>query len=73
MSASIRLADVSAVSPFRYTRIVFGIITGIIIFNETVDIFTTLGSIIIIGAGLYSWSRERRLMDIGKPTMDNRL
>lgn len=73
MSASIRLADVSAVSLFRYTRIVFGMITGIIIFNETVDIFTALGSIIIIGAGLYSWSRERRLMDIGKPTMDNRL
>jgi hypothetical protein len=48
-------------------------ITGIIIFNETVDIFTSLGSIIIIGAGLYSWSRERRLMDIGKPTMNNRL
>ena len=73
MSASIRLADVSAVSPFRYTRIVFGMITGIIIFGENVDIFTALGSIIIIGAGLYSWSRERRMMGLRKPTMDNRL
>lgn len=59
MSSSIRLADVSAVSPFRYTRIVFGMITGVLLFNETVDELTLLGSIIIIGAGLYSWSHER--------------
>ncbi len=63
MSASIRLADVSAVSPFRYTRIIFGMIMGIIIFDENVNIFTGLGTIIIIGAGLYSWSRERRIIE----------
>ncbi len=73
MSASIRLADVSAVSPFRYTRIVFGMIMGIIIFDETVDIFTALGSIIIIAAGLYGWSRERRIMNLCKSTLNNRL
>ena len=62
MSSSIRLADVSAVSPYRYTRIVFGMITGVIIFNETIDVLTIFGSVIIIGAGLYSWSRERRAL-----------
>ena len=62
MSTSIRLADVSAVSPYRYTRIVFGMITGVAIFNETIDVLTILGSVIIIGAGLYSWSCERRAL-----------
>ena len=37
MSSSIRLADVSAVSPFRYARIIFGMITGVVIFNENID------------------------------------
>ena len=60
MSLSIRLADVSAVSPFRYARIIFGMITGVVIFNENIDSLTILGSAIIIGAGLYTWSRERR-------------
>ena len=50
MSSSIRLADVSAVSPFRYARIVFGMITGVVIFNENIDSLTILGSAIIVGA-----------------------
>ena len=60
MSSSIRLADVSAVSPFRYTRIIFGMITGVFIFNENIDSLTMFGSAIIVAAGLYAWSRERR-------------
>ena len=60
MSLSIRLADVSAVSPFRYARIIFGMITGVVIFNENIDSLTILGSAIIVGAGLYTWSRERQ-------------
>ena len=60
MSSSIRLADVSAVSPFRYTRIIFGMITGVVIFNENIDSLTMFGSAIIVAAGLYAWSRERR-------------
>ena len=60
MSSSIRLADVSAVSPFRYTRIIFGMTTGVVIFNENIDSLTILGSAMIVAAGLYAWSRERR-------------
>ena len=58
MSTSIRLADVSAVSPYRYTRIIF-IRSGIIIFDEKIDVLTIFGALIIVGAGLYGWSRER--------------
>ena len=59
MSTSIRLADVSAVSPYRYTRIIFGTVAGVIIFDEKIDVLTIFGALIIVGAGLYGWSRER--------------
>ena len=59
MSTSIRLADVSAVSPYRYTRIIFGTVAGVIIFDEKIDTLTILGGLIIVVAGLYGWSRER--------------
>ena len=42
MSTSIRLADVSAVGPYRYTRIIFGTVAGIIIFDEKIDVLTFL-------------------------------
>ena len=59
MSTSIRLVDVSAVSPYRYTRIIFGMLTGVIIFGEQIDALTIVGTLIIVIAGLYGWSRER--------------
>ena len=59
MSTSIRLADVSAVSPYRYTRIIFGTVAGVIIFDEKIDVVTIFGALIIVGAGLYGWFRER--------------
>ena len=51
--------DVSAVSPYRYTRIIFGMLTGVIIFGEQIDALTIVGTLIIVIAGLYGWSRER--------------
>ena len=55
------LIDVSVISPFRYVRVVFGVGAGILVFGETVDLPVILGSTIVIGAGLYSWMRERKL------------
>ena len=61
VATSMRLGDVSTIAPFRYVRIVFGVGAGIIVFGETVDLPTIIGSVIVVGAGLYSWMRERRL------------
>ena len=61
VSTAMRLGDVSVISPFRYIRIVFGVGAGVIILDETVDMPTIIGSVIVIGAGLYSWLRERKL------------
>ena len=61
VSTAMRLGDVSVISPFRYIRIVFGVGAGILILDESVDLPTIIGSAIVIGAGLYSWVRERKL------------
>ena len=55
---AIRLADMALVSPFRFSRVVFGVGAGILFLGESVDKMTLLGSAIVVGAGLYSWMRE---------------
>ena len=55
---AIRLADMALVSPFRFSRVVFGVGAGILFLGESVDKMTLLGSTIVVGAGLYSWMRE---------------
>lgn len=59
--AAMRMGDVSAITPFRYSRLVFSLIIGISVFNERPDLLTYLGAALIIGSGMYSILRERRL------------
>ena len=61
VSTAMRLAEVSAISPFRYVRVVFGIGAGIFILGEQVDAPTIIGCVIVVAAGLYGWFRERRI------------
>jgi len=56
-----RIGDLSAISPFRYSRLVFALIVGAIAFGERPDALTLLGSAIIVGSGLYALLRESRL------------
>ncbi|MEM1005582.1 MAG: DMT family transporter [Pseudomonadota bacterium] len=58
---AMRIGEASAVTPFRYTRLVFSILAGVIVFGERPDAMTLLGASLIIGSGLYSFLRERRL------------
>ncbi|MFK7753589.1 MAG: DMT family transporter [Sedimentitalea sp.] len=56
-----RLGEVSFVTPFRYTRIVFALIVGFVVFGERPDIWMLVGTVIIIGSGLFTLWRERRV------------
>ena len=59
--AATRLGDLSLVSPFRYSRLVFALFIGVFAFGERPDALTLLGAAIIIAAGLYTLWRESRL------------
>lgn len=57
---SIRVAPVSIVSPYRYSRLLFLLLLGIIVFDERPDALMLFGSFIVIAAGLYTMWREGR-------------
>lgn len=58
---SMRLGDVSAVAPFRYTVLLYALILGFLVFGEVPDGWTILGATIVMGAGLYTLWRESRV------------
>ncbi|MDR9393454.1 DMT family transporter [Roseovarius sp. SYSU LYC5161] len=59
--AAMRVGDVSYVTPFRYTRLVFALIIGVTVFAERPDGWTLTGAALIVATGLYSVIREARL------------
>lgn len=55
---SMRIGDISAVSPFRYTVLVFALVIGVLMFGHVPDGPTFAGAAIVIAAGLYTLWRE---------------
>ena len=54
-----RAGDVAAIQPFRYTRLIFAMIIGMVVFAERPGAWTLIGAALIIGSGLYTFARER--------------
>jgi drug/metabolite transporter (DMT)-like permease len=52
--AATRIGEVSAVVPFRYTRLVFGLTLGHFVFGERPDTLMLTGAALIVGTGLYT-------------------
>ena len=58
--SAMRVGEVSFVTPFRYSRMIFALIIGIAIFAEVPDMLTLVGVAIIISSGLYTLWREHQ-------------
>lgn len=56
---SMRVGDISFIAPFRYTALLWSIILGIVVFGDYPDAVMILGSLVIVGSGLYTLYRER--------------
>lgn len=52
--AASRTGEVSAVVPFRYTRLVFALLLGAVFFGERPDLPMLAGAALIVGTGLYT-------------------
>ena len=61
ITEAMRAGDVSAIAPFRYSRLVFGLLIGATIFAERPDVLSLAGAALILAAGLYTLFRERWL------------
>jgi drug/metabolite transporter (DMT)-like permease len=66
MVATLRLGELSATAPFRYTIMIFAIMSGILVFGEFPDGFAIAGMALITGTGLYAAHREARLKDTSR-------
>jgi drug/metabolite transporter (DMT)-like permease len=58
MVATLRLGDLSATAPFRYSNVLFAIILGMVVFSEYPDAVSYVGMVLIIAAGIYAAHRE---------------
>jgi drug/metabolite transporter (DMT)-like permease len=56
---AMRTGDVSAVTPFRYTRLIFGVTLGVVFFGESLTAPTLLGSGLIVLSGLFILARRK--------------
>ncbi len=57
---AMRVGELSFVTPFRYTRMLFALTIAILVFGERPDALTLIGAAIIIAAGLFTLWRETK-------------
>ncbi len=65
--AAMRVGDVSFVTPFRYSRLIFALIVGVTVFGESPDLPMLIGSAIIVASGVYTVWRERKNRSLPQP------
>lgn len=60
LTVAMRTGEVSAVTPLRYTRLVFAMLLGALVFQERPDGMTLIGAAIIVSCGLFILTSGRR-------------
>ena len=60
LTIAMRMGEVSVVTPFRYIRLVFALILGMLVFSEQPNFMTLLGSAVVVSSGLYTLLRSRQ-------------
>lgn len=55
---AMRTGEISFIAPFRYTSLIWAIAIGFVFFGELPDFWMTVGVLIIVASGLYTFYRE---------------
>ncbi len=58
---AMRLGEVSVVSPFRYTSLLWALVLGLLVFGEWPATLTLIGAAIIVATGVFTLLREAHL------------
>ena len=58
---TMRNGDVSFIAPFRYSILIWALFLGYFVFGEIPDQLALIGACIVVGSGLFTFYRERRL------------
>jgi drug/metabolite transporter (DMT)-like permease len=57
---ALRLADIGAVEPTTFMRLIWGALLGFVFFDEIPDPFTVVGGVIVVASVIYIARRERQ-------------
>ncbi len=57
------VAEASAVQPFAYLQLVFASIIGLTVFAEVLQTHVAVGAVIVVGAGVFTLIRARRVQE----------
>ena len=60
-----RVGEIGFTAPFRYSGLLVALIAGLVVFGEWPDTLALLGMTIVIGTGVFTLLRERRLAGPG--------
>lgn len=58
---TMRVGDIGFIAPFRYTGLLAAGVIGFVLFNERPDTLALIGAAIVVGTGLFTLYRERRI------------
>ena len=57
---ALEVAQAVVVAPVQYTLIIWGTAYGYLVFNQLPDMWTWVGTAVIIASGVYTLQRERK-------------
>ncbi len=58
---AMRHGDIAFVAPFRYSGLIAAVIVGFVFFSEFPDTLTIIGSLIVVGTGIFTLYRDNRI------------
>lgn len=71
--AAYRRAPAIIVAPMQYSQIIWAILFGYLFFNEDIDLWTGIGTSVIIAAGIYIVLREDKAsVSKNRPVLENK-
>jgi drug/metabolite transporter (DMT)-like permease len=63
---AMRTGEIAVVAPFRYSIILWAVLSGYLVWREVPDLATWVGIAIVSAAGLYTFLREQHLARVGR-------
>ncbi len=58
---AMRSGDIAVIAPFRYSIVLWAILIGYFVWGDIPDVLTQLGIAVLVGTGIYTVVRERKL------------
>ncbi|ODN68801.1 DMT family transporter [Methylobrevis pamukkalensis] len=66
INRALKLAPAAVIAPIQYTLLIWALILGYLFFGDLPDMYTAIGAVIIVGAGLFIFERQKKTTGVPK-------